>query len=641
MAPLVAFLHFAPDWSPQADPAFMELRSLDTGTARTPLLGQPSQSHAYVRDLGVVHHPGPWHLYLMALPVRVLGGAIGMLSVSAAITGACLVATAWAVYRQLGRTAGLVAAVALSAVAFTTGASSLVHPVSSSIAGYPLVLSAVLCWCLAAGDVRLLPVTVGVVSFTVQQHLSVVPAGLVLLLGGLVVGAVSCWRTGLAGDAARRRELARSAAGAALVGLVLWAPVLAQQAFGDVGNLGRIAWFARHGDQEQLGLGAALWQVVHALGLPPLLGRTSVTGTWLTSRPSAVGWASAAVVAGVVARVSWRARGTDPRRAALGAMVGVVVVAGLVNGSSVPVGVEQRRLSFYHWAFVLALLVALVIGLALVPAARSVARRRSTRVRKGAVGVVVVAVALPPLLGVAIDRPTNTSEAAADYLDTTILDALVDAGVAHADRLGDEPVVLVRNPPPFLMFGPSLGVALIERGVDAHFPLQDRFFVHDDHLVDRDGVDGGLVLVVDDELAEPAPAGELIAAADLGTGLAVDDFRALSAAARGADTVELGDALAGSLSPSEVAVVAALLDDARRDPEALLRPDLLRFLADHPAPVSPALDPRRAARLLTSLRALDRPWRPGTPTGVRLFLLDRDEVLAEATAAEIGRPTRR
>src|SRR5688500_2542224 len=134
LAPAVAFLRYLPDWVPAGDPAYMGLRALDVGGGRTPLVGQPSTSAEYV-DGAMVHHLGPTHFYLMAPFVRLLGVAVGMLLVSVLLTGGAVLVAAWGVFRQLGPRGGAVAAVVLTGITFTTGASSLVNPVSSSISG--------------------------------------------------------------------------------------------------------------------------------------------------------------------------------------------------------------------------------------------------------------------------------------------------------------------------------------------------------------------------------------------------------------------------------------------------------------------------------------------------------------------------
>ena len=84
--------------------------------------------------------------YLLAAPVRLLGPSLGMPAVSLLISATCLLLSLWIVYRLLGTRSALVATAALSLVAFSTGAASFVNPVSSSIAGYPLLLSVVALW---------------------------------------------------------------------------------------------------------------------------------------------------------------------------------------------------------------------------------------------------------------------------------------------------------------------------------------------------------------------------------------------------------------------------------------------------------------------------------------------------------------
>src|SRR4029079_11283323 len=107
------------------------------------------------------------------------------------------------------RGAGLAASVALAAVMWASGAAAMVNPISSSVGRFPLLCSVVLLWCLLCGDVRLLALTCAFVSFTLQQHLSVVPVTLVVTavgLGGLLVTLI---RNGAFRDPDRRREVTR------------------------------------------------------------------------------------------------------------------------------------------------------------------------------------------------------------------------------------------------------------------------------------------------------------------------------------------------------------------------------------------------------------------------------------------------
>ena len=184
----------------------IELRARDVFTSRAPLVGQPSTSGHYGQDDRNAAHPGPIEFYLLAPAERLLGGGVGMLSTTAVLNGFCVLVAAWGVFRQLGRWAGLAAAAALAAVMWTTGARVMVDPLSSSIGRFPLLCSVVLLWCLMCGDVRLLALTCAVVSFTAQQHLSVVPTiAFVSVVGGVGLG-MALVRGGVFKNRVRRQE---------------------------------------------------------------------------------------------------------------------------------------------------------------------------------------------------------------------------------------------------------------------------------------------------------------------------------------------------------------------------------------------------------------------------------------------------
>lgn len=638
LPPVVAAAMFVGDWTPAGDPALMALRGLDVGTARTPMIGQPSSSRIYAGGYPA-HHPGPLHFYLIAVPIRVLGGAAGMLVVSAAITGTALVTSAWAVFRQLGRAAGMLAAVVLAAVAFTTGASSLVNPVSSSIAGYPLLLSAVLLWCVACGDTRLLPAAAAAVSFTAQQHLSVAIATATVTVGCLALLAVTARREGWRGDPGAARELRRAAAGAGVVCAVLWAPVLAQQVLGDVGNLGQILWFAREGNGDTLGPTAGLWQVVQALSLPPLLGRTDVTGLSFVERPTAIEWATALAVVVAVAWLARRWRSTRPRQALLGAMAGLLALAGVLNGSSVPRGLEEGRLVFFHWAWPLGLFVALVIGLAMIEAARDRLGAARRAPRPLLAGLAVAAVAAPALVNPVLDRRTNTLDAMHTRIERDVVDTLADEVLAHRDDLGDHTVLLVREEPLFAGMSNAVGFRLNERGLDLRYPRDLGPFVAGGRIVDRARVDGAVMIVFDTavESADP-PGGELVAEHRFAEALDAEAHESLVAAARRADEVRHGPAATRALrelGAGQRAYIDAAFGNLLDDPEeALLNPGLVQLLVDFPT-TEPAFDDAALADLAATIRSDDA---PSGVRALRIFLLDRAETLDLAYTSELGRP---
>ena len=368
VAPVSSAVRQFGTWTPGGDDALIELRARDVATSQRPLIGQPSSSSLYGRRERNAAHPGPIEFYLLAPAERVLGGGMGMLSTIAAISGASVVVAAWAVFRQLGRGAGLAAAVALAAVMWTSGAAAIVDPRSSAVGRFPLLCSVVLVWCLVCGDVRLLALTCAWLSFTLQQHLSIVPCRRAHRrgrCGGPRSGARAARRASRPrrppdGGAKRRCGQPWSVSSCGPRSCTSSSP-------GRPGNLERIARYAGDKTRSDVGYGSALRQVAHAIGLPPLLGRINVTGPDMLARVSVVTGVSAvaAVVLLIAGAVLWRRK--NPRLTALVVVAGAVVVGGLINGANVPNSLEQTRIAFYHWAFTLAFLEFLILLLAVSP----------------------------------------------------------------------------------------------------------------------------------------------------------------------------------------------------------------------------------------------------------------------------------
>jgi hypothetical protein len=661
LAPILAFAWAAPDWVPSNDPALMAMRALDVGTTRTPLTGQPSTSAHYITAERHVDHPGALHFYAMAIPVRVFGTAIGMLLVSLAIVGSCVLLCAWAAFRQLGRAGGVIAAVALGAITFTTGASTLVNPVSSNMAGYPMLCSMVLLWCLLCGDLRLLPLAAAVVSFTAQQHLSVLPALGVATALGVTLGAAAWGRAGRWRDPAERRELRFWGGMTVAVALVLWAPVLVEQFAPSGGNLTMMVEFARDDDRPTMGPRSAVHQLVNVLGLPPMLGQTELHGGWLLDRPGLLQWVSAGVVVALMAVLAyvWR---RNRVRLALVVMAGVVALAGLVNGSSVPEGLEKFRLALYHWAHPLSFLVVVSLGLGLVQLARRTPLPRLRGARPVVAGVALLAVAVPALVNPSLGRRSNELHAAYSPAPRGVVDAAADQVLAHRDELDGEVMLLSRGGHNFDGIPEALAVQLIERGLEVSFPSTFLHYVDDERLAGRETVDTGLMVVVDDGTTEQAPVGERIADESLVEGFDADAYAELLEQAQAADEVRFGpEVVAGldALPPDLLAQIerdgveedldaARLFNTLPRDAaadlatalqlstfleapgERLLNADILAFLAEHPLE-SPRLDTELVERLRD---ALPEDWR-NDPLRLSVYRLDRDELLAQAAPSEL------
>jgi hypothetical protein len=636
LAPVLAFIQTAPDWMATGDQAHMAVRALDVGTRRTPVTGQPSTSASYVDDARVTH-PGPLHFYLMALPVRLLGVNYGMLVVSLFITGSSVLIAAWAVFRQLGPRGGMVAAIALGAITFTTGAGSLMNPVSSNIAGYPLLCSMVLLWCLLCGDIRIVPLTAVVLTFAAQQHLSSLPTIVVATgLVGLVL-MVRVWRR--RSDPEVRRAVIRPARWALLFGVVLWSPVILQQLLGDTPNLSAMVEFSQSNDRPTVGFERALWQMTNVLGWPPALGQQNIDGFWFLAEPSLLRWITAVAVLALALVVGLRSRHSSPRRAALAVMTVFLVLAALMNGSSVPKGMEEGRLPFYHWAWPLSFFVVMGLGLALISAVERLRVSNLRWIPAAAVSLAALLVAVPAIVNPSIDRRSNKLDAAGTRLDRQHYDELVDGILEHRDELEGQTVVIERGGTLFNGFGPGLSVALLQHGIDIKFQPGTKRATHQDRMVDRDKLQNGLVLVTADGLRPYTGhvPGELVAETST-TGFDSEAYRLVMERIESVDEVVVGEDLQSTIDALPDEAYRTMMNEifSHFEEHASLAVGqngiVLQLMIDHPLE-SPKIDPALLERLKKSVEKNDG------HTGYRLqvYLLDRAEMLDYAMGFEIGR----
>lgn len=632
LAPIVAFVRFAPEWVAAGDNALIGQRVLDVGGGDTPLVGQPSTSGFYGGDESHVFHPGATHFYLMTPFVRLLGSSPGMVLVSILITGGSALVALWAIFRQLGPRVAVAGGAVLAAIMFTTGASSLMNPISSNIGGYPLLCSAVLVWALLCGDDRLLPLTTVVVSFATQQHLSLGPAMAILAVTA-VVGLAVVWRRRRAwADRAERRRVGWLLAVSAGVGLLAWLGPLYQQFTARNGNLTALVTFASDSGRKSAGFSLAVRQVAHALGWPPFLGDRDASGYDLLA-PVSAGTAVAAIAvlaALTVAAVRWRR--SEPRRALLVVMVGVLIVCGLVNGSNVPLSVERGRIAFYHWVWPLLLFATLALLLAaagLLAPAWARAQRMAPRVATStAYGVGLIAIVLPSVVNIGLDRPTNSAFRMGHYYPQAAFDSLTDQVMERRSQLEGPVLVTWMGEELFDGTGLAMALSLVEAGVDVVYQEHHRSYVHDTHLVDRESVDTALIVVTDrmGALGPPEPIpGRQIARVTINEGFDQQAFDELVAVSRRATSVTYGPELERkieSLDGEERAITEEHLGSLVTTPESLLlQHDWVEFLAEYPT-ASPALDVDTLRRLADSLPDDDRAGP--LVQGLRVFLITGD-----------------
>jgi hypothetical protein len=170
-------------------------------------------------------------------------------------------------------------------------------------------------------------------------------------------------------------------------------------------------------------------------------------------------------------------------------------------------------------------------------------------------------------------------------------------------------------------------------------PKSARYFVHDSRLIHRETVDGGLMVVVDSELAGQVPVGvEKIADLRLPDDLDLGAYRALVAQVRVGGDVRLGADAEAAIEAMDDRVgliyLTALTNLKTNAGSALIERAIVEFLRDHPLE-SPELDPAMVRR---HLDGLSPDHVRGAVTRVRVYLLDRDQVLDHGFPFELGEP---
>jgi hypothetical protein len=200
---------------------------------------------------------------------------------------------------------------------------------------FPFTLLIFLCWSLACGEYRLLPLTVLVASFVVQCQLAFVPPCLGLLAVGLV-GLVASIRSSTAAsrrpEPSSRRGVWPWAVAALAVAIVCWTPPLIDQFQGHPGNLTNVVK-AANAHTPKLGAAVGWHAVVRAVGVPPwwLRNPASPWNRKFEVREATSTLATVSAILILVALSAVAAIGVLRRRAELwsGALIALLLCAGL------------------------------------------------------------------------------------------------------------------------------------------------------------------------------------------------------------------------------------------------------------------------------------------------------------------------
>jgi hypothetical protein len=256
-------------WIPGADQAIIATRAYDVFTSHTPLFGQ----YTLAGDVTgrVTHSLGPMLFWLLALPAR-FGGPASMTWTMGALNTLAIIGVVVLARRRGGLVLMFAAALAVTLMCQSLAAETF-HDVWNPSAGlFPFTLLIFLCWSLACGEYRLLPLSVLVASFVVQAHLMYLPpaAGLLVVgVGGLTVGLAAGRRHDPPVAAApKRRTLLIWAAASLAVGAICWSAPAIDEIRGHPGNLTLVARSAS-ASKATLGASAGWHAVVRAVGVRP------------------------------------------------------------------------------------------------------------------------------------------------------------------------------------------------------------------------------------------------------------------------------------------------------------------------------------------------------------------------------------
>jgi hypothetical protein len=399
---IVSALHaVAAGWVPLGDNAVIAARSYDVLTGHTPLLGQYSLSSGLAG--GATYSPGPLEYWLLALPARFLDPR-GLAVVVAIVNVGAVMGVVALAKRRGGLPLMFATGAAVALLCSSVGSESL-HSIWNPAASLlPFTLLVFLCWSLACGDFRLLPLTVVVTSFVVQCHLA------------YVVPAVGLLAVALIGLAASRRAtpwhlLRRWVLAAVLLAVVCWSAPLVEQAIHRPGNLVLLARSAT-ADQPRLGASAGWHALVRGVGVPPWWLRDpqppGVRLLEVGGKPAALSVVSCLVILGGLCLVTLMGLRRGRRDVVTAGCAALAVCAALaLVAASTPRGTLVGTLEYtIRWGGAVGMSAWLVLGWGLGTLWRPRALRTSLPSLAGVGAVAAVGAAVAAATGADVHEPT-------------------------------------------------------------------------------------------------------------------------------------------------------------------------------------------------------------------------------------------
>ena len=351
-AAVLALRSLRSSWVATGDYALIELRSRAVGTAHTPLVG-PYSRFGW-------NHPGPALFFALAAPYRLLAGhSSGLLLGTALIAAAAIVTLVVTLLRaDQPKVVTAFALLVVAALVHGLGPAFLWDPWNPFVIVLPFLAFVLAVWWAAAGEVRALPVAVGLASFVMQTHVSLAPEAVALLFLTIV------WLLAAARDAESRRRLVRSALVSSGVFAVMWAPPIHQEFAPHGGNLSTLwrFWTSSHGDTVGFASATRLLSLQLSIPAPWLTGHEQYVPFSGGLAARHVEFPYALIVLVVAAVVAWRRR--DRAAIAACAVAATVTVVAWVSIAKI-VGVPFPYI--LRWTWVVGATIWIAAGIALLP----------------------------------------------------------------------------------------------------------------------------------------------------------------------------------------------------------------------------------------------------------------------------------
>lgn len=245
--------------------------------------------------------PGPWWLWWMAIPIRLLGPTWGPLLSVATLQSGWILLAGWSVKQRLGPRTAMAALVFLASLTWTLGTSAYHSPVGQVMIVPTFAAFLFIAWAVAAGDGRVLWAFALITNFIMLDEVvlvRVVPVVACAALGIWLVTLARSRRSDRASWPELRRRSVRSVIRAALITVAMWTPTMVQQVTHHPGNLTNL-WRAAQANPTTTVIWGRAYEVLLSLFVEPpswLHGSRTTNNLIYSPPPSSVTLVLASIV---------------------------------------------------------------------------------------------------------------------------------------------------------------------------------------------------------------------------------------------------------------------------------------------------------------------------------------------------------